>query len=228
MSTEDNSPIKKTDPAAANSFTTVTEASTTSPDGNQRDVETGAAKMARASGSRDPSAGDMVKETKDAAKARASELADKAKREAQGMGERAKSMAGDGAEHAKDYASEQIDRQAESLRSAGRRYGDESYQAYAADYLANNLSQAADILREKDMGSLVADVNLFARRNPALFLGGAAILGFGLARLMKASEPSRRYADYDDRRLDTPQAGVRNTPYGREPARPATYNGSYR
>ncbi|MEM7730526.1 MAG: hypothetical protein AAF311_14870 [Pseudomonadota bacterium] len=170
----------------------------------------------------------MVQETKEAATARAAELAEKAKAEAQSVGERAKGVAADGAEQAKSYASEQIGRQAETLRTAGREYGEDSYQAAAADYLATNLTQAADVLRQKDMGSLLADVNLFARRNPALFLGGAALLGFGIARLMKASEPTtHRSVEHRDRRFDAPQPGIRDTPYGRQAPRPTTHNGGY-
>jgi hypothetical protein len=174
----------------------------------------------------------MAKETKDAAASRASELADGARAKAAEMGDQAKDMASAKAEEAKGYATSEIDRQAESIRSAGREFGDDSYQAHAADYLAQNLSQAAEVIRGKDMGDLVDDLSLFARRNPGLFLGGAALLGFAAVRLMKASERSRpRMAGtagtYGEDRFDAPVTGVRNTPYA-STAESSRFNGGYR
>ena len=78
------------------------------------------------------------------------------------------------------------------------------------------------MVREQSLSSLTGDLTRFARQNPAVFLGGAALLGFAAARLMKASERSGygggRDYDYDygrDRRFDAPPAGTYNTPYDR-------------
>jgi hypothetical protein len=232
MSTNETKP----EPAVApetNSFSTVTAASPAaraSQTGGQADAEAGAAEMANADvkTDADKSAAEIARETKDAATDRAAELAEQARTEAGQMGERAKDLASDGAEQAKGYASDTIARQAETLRQAGREYGEDSYQAHAADYLASNLSQAAEVLRDKDLGSLTQDVSTFARRNPSLFLGGAALLGFAAARMMKATEraPARR-ASYDDRPIQPPAPGVRNTPYDGRRMPPSAHNGGF-
>jgi F0F1-type ATP synthase membrane subunit b/b' len=177
----------------------------------------------------------MAKDTAEAAKARAGELGDKARAEAEGLSDKARDMATEQADHAKRVAADKVAEQADTIRERGRDYGEDSYQAYAADYLATNLSNAADVLRERDMGDLMDDVSAFARRNPALFMGGAALLGFGLARLMKASSsgsaPRGGRSDYvqpyDDGRFDPPQSGIRNTPHGAKTQRPAQPTGGF-
>ena len=156
-----------------------------------------------------------ARETGEAAKARANELSEKAKAEAAALKDKAVSTASDTAHGYKDQAASAVDDQAEALRAAGREFGEDSYQARAADYLADGLAEAATVIRKRDFSTMAQDVEGFARRNPALFLGGAALLGFVGARLLKASDRGPRY-DYDDRataRMEPPTPGVRNTAY---------------
>lgn len=158
------------------------------------------------------SAREMAEDTASAARSRAAELGERAKAEARGLGDQALGMAEAKVDEAKGYATSEIDRQAESIRNAGREFGDDSYQARAADYLASNLQQAADVIRSKDLGTMVDDISTFARRNPGVFLGGAAVLGFAAARLLKATERSRPNSGYyGDGEFDAPQTGVANT-----------------
>ena len=163
----------------------------------------------------DKSVRDMADETAEAAKSRASQLGDKAKAEARDLGDQARNMAEAKVDEAKGYATAEIDRQADSIRAAGREFGEDSYQAQAADYLASNLTHAADVIRSKDLGTMVDDLSMFARRNPGLFLGGAAVLGFAAARLLKATERPSYRSDYPGgygaEDFDAPQPGVRNT-----------------
>jgi len=49
------------------------------------------------------------------------------------------------------------------------------------------LGGLAGYLRESDLDSLLSDVERFARRQPAVFLGGCFALGFILARVVKTS-----------------------------------------
>ena len=61
---------------------------------------------------------------------------------------------------------------------------------FAADYgdkAANSLEQLSNYIREQDPKQLVNDVQNFGRRRPALLLGGAFLLGFAGARLIKSS-----------------------------------------
>ena len=198
---------------------------------------TAAGSTGSASGS-NKSAGDMAKETGDAAKSRAAELADSAKAQAGSMAEKGKSLAYDKADEFKGQASSEIERTADHVRAAGREFGEDSYAAQAADYLASSLSDAAGAIRSRDMDDVLSELNNFARRNPAVFLGGAALLGFAAARMFKASERGRyggsRSWDESDpyardpydrdpyaRRFDAPPAGVAHTPHA-SPSQPAT------
>ncbi|MFO6465750.1 hypothetical protein ACK8OR_15250 [Jannaschia sp. KMU-145] len=176
-----------------------------------------AAATSTAKADKDKDAAKLAEETGAAAKSRAAELTERAKAEASAAADRAKGMADAKVDEAKSYASGEIDRTAQQIRDAGRQFGESSYQAQAADYLASNLSYAADAIRDKDLSSVADDLTQFARRNPAVFLGGAALLGFAAARLMKASERAElpRYTTRRDARFDAPPAGVRHTPYER-------------
>ena len=188
--------------------------------GGSSSIGTGTgASAAASSSSQGKSASQMAQETSDAARSRAGELADSARSEAAAMADKGKSMAYAKAEETKDRTSAEIENQAEHIRAAGREFGEDSYPAQAADYLASSLSDAADAIRRQDINSVIDEVTMFARRNPAVFLGGAALLGFVGARMLKASDRARhspgRQIGLDDgsRRFDTPPAGVDRTPY---------------
>jgi hypothetical protein len=51
----------------------------------------------------------------------------------------------------------------------------------------DRVQRAADYLENKDVREVVSDVESFARRQPALFLGGAFMLGLVAARVLKSS-----------------------------------------
>ena len=195
--------------------------------GDRAGSDRNAAQMAEAAKAEAQDVKAMAQETGAAAKARAAELADTAKAEAAAMAGKAQDMARDKAEEAKGYASSEIERTAETVRAAGREFGEGSYPAQAADYLASGLHDAAAALRDRDVGSMVDEVGRFARRNPGVFLGGAALLGFAVARMIKASERQRHGGmGYDEARIAPPPRGVGNTPYDIS-ARPVRPNGGY-
>lgn len=61
---------------------------------------------------------------------------------------------------------------------------------YAAEYgdkAANNLERLSNYIREQNPKQLLEDVQDFGRRRPAWLLGGAFLLGFAGARLIKSS-----------------------------------------
>ena len=63
----------------------------------------------------------------------------------------------------------------------------------AAHYIhqaADHLDSVADFIRERDTKQMVTDVQEFSRRQPALFFGGALVLGFAAFRFFNASTPS--------------------------------------
>jgi hypothetical protein len=93
----------------------------------------------------------------------------------------------------KHAAAEGIDDVAAALRDAARRrQHDGKSDAYAAlgGTAADGLDRLAQTLRSKDLGTMVRDVEDFARRQPVVFFGLALAAGFVGARAIKASAPS--------------------------------------
>lgn len=203
---------KKTTPSA-----TSPTSNKTTPTGKPEPIGSAALKDERGGQSPVDEAVATAKEAADEAQSGAAGLKDKAKAEASRLAGEARDMAEGRAEGLKEQATSRIDETADNIRSAGREFGDDSYQAQAADYLASNLSQAAEMIREQDFSSLADDVSSFARRNPAMFLGGAALVGFAAARLMKSSEENRSdYARNDYARNDYGRNDYARNEYGQD------------
>lgn len=101
-------------------------------------------------------------------------------------------------------AGDQINRQKETAASelstvvnAVRRFGETlnnegkgpiaRFAAQYGDKAANGLDRFATYLRDQDPKRVLDDVQKFGRRQPALLIGGAFLLGFAGARLIKSS-----------------------------------------
>ena len=54
--------------------------------------------------------------------------------------------------------------------------------------VAGQIDSVADAVREREPRELLNDVQDFARRQPALFFGGAMLLGFAALRFLKSSQ----------------------------------------
>ena len=67
-----------------------------------------------------------------------------------------------------------------------RRQGQESVAQYG-DRAADQVERFSGYLRETDVDEIIDEVRNFARSRPALFLGGAAALGFFGTRFLKSS-----------------------------------------
>jgi len=63
-----------------------------------------------------------------------------------------------------------------------------------ADTAAQQIERLSQYLRDRDVDQMVMEVEGFARRQPALFLGGAFVLGVALARFLKSSSPRQAAA----------------------------------
>ncbi|HEX6574424.1 MAG TPA: hypothetical protein VF042_05585 [Gemmatimonadaceae bacterium] len=72
---------------------------------------------------------------------------------------------------------------AQQLRSQG---GDAPVD-YVENF-GNQIRRASDYLRTTDTDDIVRNAESFARRQPAVFLGGAFVLGFLASRLVKSSQ----------------------------------------
>ena len=81
-----------------------------------------------------------------------------------------------------------IHQMAESLRQTGEVLSEHD-QTLAGDYTrkaATHVERVAGYIRESSIDQIVGDVEDFARREPALMLGGAFVVGFLAARFLKA------------------------------------------
>jgi hypothetical protein len=124
------------------------------------------------------------------------QLADKAQQGADQVKQAASSAADKAKQTAKSQASTQKDQAAQSLHTVGQAVNQAAQQlrqnnqtpiAQVAETAASNLNQFADHLSSRNIDSLIGEVEDFANRQPALFLGGAFLLGVLGARFLKSS-----------------------------------------
>lgn len=91
------------------------------------------------------------------------------------------------ADRSKETAAREVRGVASALRTAADELRDGSPQERTFSQLADGLADASDTIRDKDLGEVVSGLNSFARRNPLLFLGGAALAGFAATRFARAT-----------------------------------------
>lgn len=88
-------------------------------------------------------------------------------------------------------AAQEIRQIADALQTAARELDEGTSQRRMFDRLASNVDHVAKAVTDRDMGEMLNDLNDLARRNPMLFLGGAALAGFAATRLATASARGR-------------------------------------
>jgi len=88
-----------------------------------------------------------------------------------------------------DRASQGLGSVAKAVHAVGRELRDhnESQLAGYADQAASQVERLSTYLRGKDMDEIVYETENMARRQPAMFLGGAFALGLVASRFLKAS-----------------------------------------
>lgn len=91
------------------------------------------------------------------------------------------------ADRAKEAAADEVQGIASALRTAAGELRDGSPQARTFGQIAETLANAADTMRDKDLGEMLGVASDFARRNPLVFLGSAALVGFAVTRFAKAT-----------------------------------------
>jgi hypothetical protein len=87
---------------------------------------------------------------------------------------------------------------AEALRKAAHEMHQQEHPPMVtpyAEWAGDTLEQFSSTLRERDLNTLVRQTEDFARRQPGIFLGGAVVTGFLLARFLKSSALHSEY-DY--------------------------------
>jgi hypothetical protein len=107
---------------------------------------------------------------------------------ARGALERGKQIAGDAAVKGAERATSTAESTASALRRAAEDIeGDNRMIGVALRKGAESIERAAQSLQGGDISRVVDDLNGFARRQPALFLGASVALGFALARVGKTA-----------------------------------------
>ncbi len=86
---------------------------------------------------------------------------------------------------------EGIRQMGENLRGGEQQTPIAGITAKYGDSLARQVEQVSDYLEKKDLRELFKDVEVFARRNPAVFIGGAFALGVAASRFLKSSNPNQ-------------------------------------
>ncbi|RZL20452.1 MAG: hypothetical protein EOP64_09415 [Sphingomonas sp.] len=86
----------------------------------------------------------------------------------------------------KGTAANLVEQLAKSVQKSGEQFeGQQDWIASAIGRGATELNTLAGSLRDKDLGELTREVQSFARRQPALFIGATLVAGFAVARLGK-------------------------------------------
>jgi len=125
--------------------------------------------------------------------------------EASNLGKEAKSLAKDVASQARDTAqgrlssgkeraAQSVGTVADALRHTGQhlRLQDEESLPEYIDRAAEKLESVSGYLRNKELRDVMGDVESFARREPAIFIGGAFALGLLGGRFLKSSAVGQR------------------------------------
>jgi hypothetical protein len=139
----------------------------------------------------------VARDLKEKASAVADSVTDIAKHEAEEIGTAAKEILADTTDRMKSAVTEQktagadyIDTVALAIQRAAGEF--EADVPQAAQYIrraGSQLGSVANAVRHRDMRELVTEVEDLARRQPALFFGGAVIVGFAALRFLKSSPP---------------------------------------
>ncbi|PRX92258.1 hypothetical protein [Allonocardiopsis opalescens] len=175
------------------------------------------------------------------AKAAAGDVAQQARHQAGTVLSEARAQTRHAATDMRERVSGELDAQARRMAAGLRDWSsdlatmaDTSHDDTPARAVVRQVAQgggrAADYLDERGVSGVVAEVEDFARRRPGLFLAGAAIAGFALARLAKAAAAERGDdtghdggPDGQERMRAPAPRGGDHTAYG-EPAPPDPYD----
>jgi uncharacterized protein YjbJ (UPF0337 family) len=151
-------------------------------------------------------AGKVVDEAKDQVES----LTDRAKSELSTATDKAKAVAAD----QKDVLADQVGGVAGALDKAASDLEQQNGpSAQYARMIADNAEKLSDVIRNNDVDQLLGMAQDFGRRQPALFVGAAALLGFAASRFVLASAKRR-----DEQGATTGTSSLGYQEYAGEPA----------
>ena len=144
------------------------------------------------------------------AKQQTQRLTEQARQQAGQLANRGSQQVKSQLENQKHQASQRMEPVQTALRETAQqlRNQDQGSTAEYVDKAGDQLQRFSGYLRETDVDEIIDEVRGVARRRPALFLGGAAALGFFATRFLKSSSQQGTSAGDG---YDTTSAA---TPYG--------------
>lgn len=91
----------------------------------------------------------------------------------------------------RDAAAAEVGHVSAAIREAAERLNRDQMAGLSeyAESAANGIERVSKYLTEKDLHDVAGDVEQFAHRQPALFLGGMAVAGFVIGRFVRAGKP---------------------------------------
>lgn len=131
-------------------------------------------------------------ELKGQAQQRAGELKDEAQQQAGPVVAKAQEHVVGRLEGQRATAAQSLGEVAHAMRQTSQQMRDQNQPAPTSyiDQAAGQVERLSGYLQDNDLGQVVGDVERFARRQPALFLGGAFVLGLIGARFLTSSRPA--------------------------------------
>lgn len=124
-------------------------------------------------------AAETVRESAESASA---EAAAAARRTAKAVGERA----GDAARATRKTTAEMTEKAAAALHDQAGKLDDDALGHRVLESVAGRMDSLSGQIRDGNLGQLISEAEGFARRNPLLFIAGAALAGFAIARMTQS------------------------------------------
>lgn len=134
---------------------------------------------------------DDLKHASEEARSAATSAAESAKARAGEAVHEAQARVAAEAERRQKAAGDEAGRLAEAFRAGREKLDDGSWQARLFGYAADATEELAHTIRDRSAGDAVSAISDFGRRNPAMFVGGMALMGFALSRVATASREPR-------------------------------------
>jgi hypothetical protein len=177
---------------------------------------------------------DKTAEIKDQTQQKASELKERVQQKAAELKDQAAHQAASRVDTQRETAAQGIGSIAQALRQTSRQMSDQDQLGMTSyiDQAADQVERLSSYLQSNDINRLVGDVERFARRQPAVFLGGMFLAGLLGARFLKSSSPNQGYRygqGYYDRDYygDYPQGYTGQRSYGAYGAAGSQYGSQY-